>query len=319
MNSHKKFIVSHAPFWHNGSGVPERNFNTILAALPAVLMGLSYFGISALGVLCLSVATAAGWELIFNKLSKRPNTIGDGHALLIGLLFGMLLPATVPWWLVTTGTFLAIFIGKQIYGGIGSNPFNPAVLAIAITTIAWHAYFDLDAQFINFNFSFKAADPLVALKAFGPEATMGYNLTGLLLGQQVGGIGATCGLALAVGGVYLIARGIVRWEIPVAFIAGIFITASLFHTIHPDHYVGPLFHLLTGYTLIGAFFLATDDSSSPVNTLPMLIYGAMGGVMTILIRNIGAYADGVFYAILVINLINPLIDKIRPKAIGKAA
>jgi electron transport complex protein RnfD len=135
----------------------------------------------------------------------------------------------------------------------------------------------------------------------------------------VGGIGATCGLALILGGVYLIARGLMRWEIPLAYIAGIVITAAIFHTADASHYAGPMFHLLTGYTLIGAFFLATDDSSSPVNPVPMLIYGAMGGVMTILIRNIGAYPDGTLYAILVINLINPLIDKIRPKAIGKVA
>ena len=117
----------------------------------------------------------------------------------------------------------------------------------------------------------------------------------------------------------MIARGFVRWEIPLAFLAGVAISAGLFHAIDPTRFAGPLFHLLTGYTLIGAFFLATDDSSSPVNKVPMLIYGAMGGIMVILIRNIGAYADGVVYAILVINMINPLVDKIRPKAIGKAA
>ena len=127
------------------------------------------------------------------------------------------------------------------------------------------------------------------------------------------------GWLIGLGGVYLMARGFMRWEIPVAYIAGIVVTAAIFHIAHPTAYAGPTFHLLTGYTLIGAFFLATDDSSSPVNTVPMLIYGAMGGLMTILIRNIGAYPDGTMYAILVINLINPLIDKIRPKAIGKAA
>jgi Na+-translocating ferredoxin:NAD+ oxidoreductase subunit D len=319
MNSQKKFIVSHAPFWHNGSGVPERNYNIILALIPAVAMGLAYFGVPALGVLCLAVSSAIGWEWLFNIMAKRDVTVGDGQAALIGLLFGMLLPATAPYWLVITGTFFAIFIGKQIFGGIGANPFNPAVLAVAILTISWHPYFDFDGQLVNYSFDFSARYLPQTLKAFGPAAIAKVNLGELLIGRQVGGIGATCGLALIFGGVYLIARGLIRWEIPLAYIAGIVITAGIFHTNDASLYAGPMFHLLTGYTLIGAFFLATDDSSSPVNSIPMIIYGAMGGVMTILIRNIGAYPDGTLYAILVINLINPLIDKIRPKAIGKVA
>ena len=319
MNNQKQFIVSHAPFWHIGTGVPERNYNTIIAAVPAVFMGLSYFGVPALGVLCLAVSSAIGWELLFTRVAKQPVSIGDGHAALTGLLFGMLLPATAPFWLVLTGTFFAIVVAKQIFGGIGANPFNPAVLAVAILTISWKSYFDFDAQLLNYNFDFTPFYPPVALKAFGPAGIDKISLADMLLGRQVGGIGATCGIALILGGVYLMARGFMRWEIPVAYIAGIVVTAAIFHIAHPTAYAGPTFHLLTGYTLIGAFFLATDDSSSPVNTVPMLIYGAMGGLMTILIRNIGAYPDGTMYAILVINLINPLIDKIRPKAIGKAA
>jgi Na+-translocating ferredoxin:NAD+ oxidoreductase subunit D len=319
MNSQKKLLVSHAPFWHIGSAVPERHFNAIIAALPAVLMGISVFGVPALAVICMAVSSAIGWEFLITRLSKRPNTVGDGNAALIGLLLGMLLPATAPWWLVITGTFVAILVGKQIFGGIGGNPFNPAALSYAILAIAWKKYFDFDAQLLHFDFSFPAHDPLGASKAFGPEAAAGFNLGDLLIGREIGGIGAVCGLALILGGVYLIARGYVRWEIPVAFIAGLFITAGLFHMAAPERYAGPLFHLLAGNTLIGAFFLITDDSSSPVNKIPMLIYGAMGGLMTMLIRNIGVYPDGVIQAILVINLINPLIDKIRPKALGKAA
>lgn len=319
MNSSKKFIVSHAPFWHNGSGVPERNYNAIIALIPAALMGLAYFGVSALGVIGLSVATAVGWELAFTKIAKRPNTVGDGHAALIGLIFGLLLPAAVPWWFVLTGTFIAVVIGKQIFGGIGSYPFNPAVLSAAILSIAWKSYFDFDAQLVNYNFSFFAPEPLSALKAFGPEAVRNYSLSALFLGQQTGGLGATCGLAIVIGGIYLIIRGFVRWEIPLAYIVGIVFTSLVFNIIAPDRFVGPGFHLLTGYTLLGAFFLATDDSSSPVNVYPMLIFGVLGGFMTILIRNIGAYPDGTLYAILLMNLINPLVDKIRPQAIGKVA
>jgi electron transport complex protein RnfD len=319
MNNQKKFIVSHAPFWHIGSGVPERNYNYIMATIPAALMGLTYFGLPALGVLCLAVASAVGWEILFNVAAKRPVSVGDGHAILIGLLFGMLLPASAPYWLVLTGTFIAVVIGKQIFGGIGANPFSPAVLSCAILMVSWKTYFDFDAQLLNYSFDFAPFYPLVALKAFGTEAVSEISIGNLIVGRQVGGIGATCGLALILGGLYLIVRGFMRWEIPVAFIAGLFITATLFHMADPERYAGPVFHLFTGYAMIGAIFLATDDSASPVNTIAMLIYGAVGGIMTIVIRNIGQYPDGVILAILLINLINPLVDKIRPKALGKVA
>jgi Na+-translocating ferredoxin:NAD+ oxidoreductase subunit D len=319
MNNQKKFIVSHAPFLHLGNGVPERNYNTIVAALPAALIGLAYFGVPALAVLCLSVASAIGWELLLNKASKRAVTVGDGHAALIGLILGMLLPATVPYWLVITGTFLAIVIGKQIFGGIGANPFCPPALAFAILSISWKNYLDFDAQLINMHFDFPAFHPLVAAKAFGTAYVSDLSIGNLLIGQQIGGIGATCGLALILGGIYLIARGFMRWEIPVAFIAGLLVTATLFHIAAPDKYAGPLFHLFSGFSLIGAIFLATDESASPVNTAAMLLYGAVGGIMTIVIRSIGQYPDGVIFAILLINLINPLVDKIRPKALGKVA
>jgi electron transport complex protein RnfD len=179
---------------------------------------------------------------------------------------------------------------------------------------------DFDAALVNFSLDFPSAtDPLAALKAFGPAAVEHLNPIDLFMGRQVGGLGSSCGLALALGGIYLMLRGIIRWEISIAFIAGVFISAMLFNMADPARYAPPVFHLFTGYTLIGAFFLATESSSSPVNFIPMLVYGALGGFMTVLIRNIGAYVDGVIFAILLINLINPLVDKIRPKAIGKVA
>jgi len=320
MNSKKTLIVSHAPFWHDGSGIPERSYHAIIAALPAAVVGIAYYGVPALGVICLAMSTAILWELLLNYASKRPITVANGNAALIGLLLAMVLPASAPWWLVVVGTFLAIVIGMQIFGGLGANPFNPVALAVAILMVSYKTHLDFDAGLVNFSLSFPSmTDPLAALKAFGPAAVEHLNLVDLFMGRQVGGLGSTCGLALTLGGLYLIVRGIIRWEISVAFIAAVFVTAMLFYMVDPTRYASPLFHLLTGYTLFGAFFLATESSSSPVNFVPMLIYGALGGVMTVLIRNIGAYVDGVIFAILLINLINPLVDKIRPKAIGKAA
>lgn len=319
MNSEKKFIVSHAPFWHDGSSISERSYHTMFAALPAVLFGLFQYGVSALAVVSLSVSTAIIWELLINKITRRSNTINDGNAALIGLLFAMLVPAGLPWWIVLVGTFIAVVIGKFIFGGIGSNAFNPVVVSITIMMISWKSYFDFDTALVNYDFDFIAVYPLAAIKHFGVSAVKDMSIMELLLGRQIGGIGSTFGLGLIIGGLYLILRGFIRWEISVSFLAGIFITAMMFNMANPEKFAGPLFHLFTGYTLIGAFFLATEDSSSPVNFVPMLIYGAGTGIMTILIRNIGAYVDGVLYAVLIMNLVNPLLDKIRPKAIGKVA
>jgi electron transport complex protein RnfD len=314
----KKFIVSHAPFIHNGSKISDRSYHTILAALPAVLLGFSQYGMPAVGVVSLSMATAMLWELVINLLRRRPKTIGDGNAALIGLLFAMLMPAPTPWWIIVVGTFVCVVIGKEIYGGIGGNPVNPVLLGFAILMISWKDIFDFDAALLNYDLEFTMVYPLASLKHFGVSAVDSFRTFDLLMGKQAGGIGATFGLGLIAGGVYLIARGFIRWEISLSFLAGVFFTALIFNQFDSVRYAGPGFHLLTGYTLMGAFFLATEDSSSPVNFIPMLIYGAGGGILTVLIRNIGSYVDGVVFAILVMNLANPLLDKIRPKAIGRA-
>ncbi|MCP4109925.1 MAG: RnfABCDGE type electron transport complex subunit D [Desulfobacteraceae bacterium] len=317
MLNQKKFIVSHAPFWHNGSCICERNYNIMIAALPAVIMGLLQYGMPAVGVISLSVSFAILWELAFNYVAKRSFSIGDGNAALIGLLFGMLLPATTPWWFVVTGTFIAVVMGKQIYGGIGGNPFNPVMVAVAILMLSWADYLDFNGALVNYELDFTMIYPLAVLKYFGVSAVSDFSAADLLMGKHIGGIGSTFGLGLIIGGLYLIIRGFIRWEISVSFLVGVFVTAWLFNMSDPETYAGPVFHLLTGYTLIGAFFLATEDSSSPVNFISMFIYGAVGGIMTVLIRNIGAYVDGVVFAILIINLLNPLLDKIRPKAMGR--
>ncbi len=327
MFNQKKFIVSHAPFWHNGSSIAERSYNILLAALPAVLMSVYFYGMPVIGIIALSISSAMLWELGYTRITKQADSIGDGNAALVGLIFAMLLPPAMPWWIVITGTFIAIIIGKQIFGGIGSNPFNPAVLSFAILMLSWRHYFNYDAAVENYNLGFNTLYPLAAIKHAGmhtdlfnlKEIVSSYQVMDLLMGKQVGGIGATFGLALILGGIYLMLRGFIRWEVPVAFVAGVVVTAAMFNAADPTRYASPVIHLFTGYTLLGAIFLATEDSSSPVNFIPMLIYGALGGVMTMLIRNIGVYPDGVIYAILVINLVNPLLDKIRPKALGKVA
>jgi electron transport complex protein RnfD len=319
MPDQKLFIGSHAPYWHNGSSISEKSYHIILATLPAVFLGIYQYGAPALGVLALSISCAMIWELVMNILMKRPVSIGDGNAAVIGLLFAMLLPATTPWWAVVVGTFVAVVVGKQIFGGIGCNPLNPALVAIAIMMLSWKHLLDFNGTLVNYDFGFNMVYPLAAVKGFGVSAVSDYPIQGLLMGQQTGGIGTAFGLGLIIGGLYLMLRGYIRWEISLSFLAGIFVTALLFNISDPDRYASPVFHLLTGYTLIGAFFLATEDSSSPVNFVPMLLYGAFAGILTVLIRNIGAFVDGVVFAILMMNVTNPLLDKIKPKAMGKGA
>jgi electron transport complex protein RnfD len=317
MSSEKKFVVAHAPFWHDGSKISTKNYHIMLAALPAVLMGISQYGAPAVGVLAFSMACAMIWELVMNLAMGKPFSIGDGSAAVTGLLLGMLVPATAPWWLVALGTFIAIVVGKQIFGGIGFNPLNPPLLALAMLVISFKDIFDFNDALRNYDLGFIMTYPLADLKAFGPAAIEKFGLGGLFMGKQAGAVGSSFGLGLTAGGLYLLLRGYMRWEISLSFLAGVFVTAWLFNVADPAKYAGPMFHLFAGYTLIAAFFLVAEDSSSPVNFVPMLIFGALAGLMTVLIRNVGAYVDGVPFSILLMNLANPLLDKIRPKAIGK--
>jgi len=248
MTDRTKLVVSFAPFWHNGSRVTDRSRQIILAALPAALFGVYRFGFSALGVLALAVSSAVLWELAFTRVAKRPVSVGDGTAAVIGLLFGMMLPASLPWWAVVTGTFIAIVVARQIYGGIGANPFNPAAVAMAILMLAWKQRMDFDTALVNYAFDFPALFPLGAVKAFGTEAVQDVALIDLFLGRQIGGIGTICGAALLAGGVYLVLKGVIRWEIPVSFLAGVAATAAVFHAADPLRFASPAFHLLTGLT-----------------------------------------------------------------------
>jgi len=316
--NNNKLTVSHAPFWHDGDSLFQMNLNIILALLPATIFGIIQFGAVALGVVALSISTAMLWELVMNLISKKPLTIGDLDSAVIGMIFGIMLPATAPWWLVVVGTFVAVIIGKMIFGGIGSNPFNPALIGMAFLMLSWKMMFDFDAAYLNYEFGFTALAPLAALKFQGASEIAGlFPLGDLIMGKQIGAIGSTFGLGIILGGIYLILKGYIRWEISVSFIAGIVVTALCFNMANPETYGGPIIHLFTGYTLLGAFFLATENSSSPVNKIPMFIYGFSAGLMIILMRNIGIYADGTVLAILLLNLINPLVDSIRPKALGK--
>lgn len=318
MAGEPKLTVSHAPFWHDGTSTASRSGHAMLALAPAAVLGVMRFGGRAVGVIGLSVACCMIFEIIMNKLTKKPLSIPDGTAALTGFVIALMLPVSIPWWAVVTLSFCAMVIGKHIWGGLGGNPFNPVLIGMAMASLSWGDIFNFNAAYAHYSLPFSGSDPIAALKHFGSAGAAAYSTWELFLGNQIGGIGSVSGLALVMGGLYLILKGVIRWEISLSFLAGVFLTAWIFAMFGDSALnAGPLFHLVTGYTLIGAFFLATEESSSPVNFVPMIIYGLAAGFMVVLIRSIGRYDDGVIYALLLMNVVHPLLDKLGPKALGR--
>ena len=308
-----RLVVSSSPHWHTKLTESRIHLDFIIALIPAVIFAVYMYGMHGARVIGLAVSTAVISEMLIRKLFKKEITITNGSAFLVGLLFALLLPPTVPFWVVIIGSFLCIFIGKELFGGLGSSPLNPVLVGWAITRISWPHYFDLNLGAVNYNLGFDFHYPLTMLKKGGAEAVSDFNLMDLLLGQQVGGIGAAAMLLLLIGGVYLLLRGRITWEIPASFAAGVLIMAAVFWAGNPAAYANPLFHLLTGNVMIGIFFLATDYSSSPFRRRGMVVFGLGCGFLTVIFRAWSIYPDGVIYAILIMNLFTPLLDKLKSK------
>ncbi|WP_319759501.1 RnfABCDGE type electron transport complex subunit D [Maridesulfovibrio sp.] len=312
LNGLPVLTVSIPPHAHCGRTFKSDALETIIALLPAVFFAVYHYHMLAVRVLALSSFSAVITETVCLYVMKREIEADNYTALLYGLLFGFLIPPASPWWMVATGSAISIFIGRMIFGGLGANPLCVPLVGWAILTVSW-------PELMNFDISMLASEltyPLSQLKNFGPETLTEYPIKSLLLGFQLGGTGAAQTGAVLLGGVYMLARRIVRPDIPLSFIAGVAVTATAFYFIDPLEYAAPQYHLLCGSTLFGAFFLATDGPSSPSGHIPMLIYGFIAGALLIIIRVYGIYPDGVPFAILLANLMTPLIDKIRPAPFG---
>lgn len=306
--------ASHRPHIRQAPSVTNVHMNIMLALLPALVLGVMHYGWQALVTVATGVASAIISEMMVQKLFRRPVTIHDGSAALTGLLLAMLLPADAPYWLIMVGSFCAIFLGKQVFGGLGNNPFNAVLVGWAIIRLSWGNYLHFDYLFQGDAVSVLHY-PLDLLKKGDLTAVGALKPLDLALGRQAGGVGASAGLALALGGLYLILRRILSWHIPVAFIAGMSLSATVLFMHDPTRYASPLFHLLTGSALMGAFFLATDYSSSPANPWAKIFYGAGCGVLVIVLRTWSNYPDGVAYAILLMNILVPYLDKIHRRPI----
>ena len=306
------FTVDTPPYMHLGFTIRGMMRDTVIALLPAAMFAIIAFGIAPLRVMALAMATTVLVDALCLRLSKRDLRLYDGTALVTGLIFSFLLPAGAPWWLVIIGAATCSILGRQVFGGLGANPLCPALVGWAVLTISWPTYMDPGAMTLNTDL----VDPLLRLKFFGPHSLPDGGELSLFLGQQLGGLGSAQVAAVLAGGLYMVARRVVRWEIIASFLCGVGLTGTIFWLIDPAAHIRPDLYFLTGSTMFAAFFLATDPASSPVGIIGMILFGLLAGTLLVLIRVYGAYPDGAPFAVLVANLTTPLLDLIRPLPYG---
>ena len=297
-----RLVVSNSPHIRDNQSINKIMFTVVLAMLPACFAGIWFFGFAALKVLLLCTVSCVVIEEGWNKLMKRASTWRDGSAILTGILLGMNLNAGVPWWVCILGGVLAIILGKQLFGGLGYNPFNPALVARVGLLIGFPAIMT------TWNTT-RGVDVITAATPLGMEP--GTVSLGNLLSGNVGGcLGETSGIALLLGGAILLAFKLIKWQVPVAFIGSVFVITGVAHLVSPETTHSPVFHVLSGGLLLGAFFMATDMVTSPMTKKGALIFGLGCGVMTSAIRLWGSYPEGVSFSILFMNALTPLIDRV---------
>ena len=309
-------IVSSSPHLHDSNSVAKIMLIVIASLIPACATGVFYFGMPALRVLVFSILSCLLIEAIWNKLAGRKASWKDGSAVLTGLLLGMNLSAGAPWWICFLGGTLAIVLGKELFGGLGYNPFNPALVArvglligFPTTMTSWVS--PCDAVTTATLDSVTSATPLGMAPAELIDKT--DIIRDLLMGNVAGCIGETSAIALLIGGIVLIAFKIIKWHIPVSFIGTVAIFASVCHWADPETYIPPMYHLLSGGLFLGAIFMATDMVTSPMTKKGMIIFGVGCGVITCLIRFWASFPEGVSFAILFMNALVPLIDRFAAK------
>lgn len=312
MNKQVTLGVMAPPHLHCGRTIPSVMKEICIALIPALCMSVYHFGAQVLVITGLSVLAAVGTEALCLKLMKKDQVVDDLHAVYIGMLLAFMLPADAPVWLPIIGAAVSIALGKMVFGGLGSNPFCPPAIGWAILMVCWPDI--VDASTIQLHNEY--LDPVYRLKYYGVQDIQQFSYWSLLLGEQMGGLGATQVGALLLGGVIVAARLDVAIETPIGFILGIYILGSIMHYSVPESYAPATFHLLSGNAVFGAFFLATEFGGSPSRPIPRLLYGMIAGMLTIVIRCFGIYADGVPFAVLLANLCMPYLDLIRPKPFG---
>lgn len=325
-----KLIVSLSPHAHGNETVEKNMYGVIIALVPALLVSFLYFGIGSVIVCLTSVASCMFFEWAITKyILKEEPTLMDGSAIVTGLLLGFNLPSNLPIWITLIGALVAIGIGKMTFGGLGSNPFNPALVGRCFLLVSFPAQmtsWPVLGQLSKYTDAATGATPLSVMKSAikTGDATMLDKLPNslhLLLGNNVSGgmgtIGEVCALALIGGLIFMLWRKIITWHIPISIFATVFVFSGLLHLVNPI-YADPLTVLFSGGLMLGAIFMATDYVTSPMTPKGQLIYGIAIGFLTVVLRNWGSYPEGMSFAILIMNAFTPLINAyIKPKRFGE--
>ena len=311
-----KLVISLSPHVHGGDSVKKNMYGVLIALIPAFLVSLYFFGLGALIVTATSVAACLFFEWAIGKflMKKETTTICDGSAVITGVLLAFNLPSNLPIWIIILGALFAIGVGKMSFGGLGNNPFNPALagrvfllLSFPVQMTSWPVVGQLTA----YTDATTAATPLNLMKQIA-----GGNIEALkdlpssfdlLIGNNGGCLGEVSALALLLGLAYMLWKKIITWHIPISILATVFVFSGIMHLVDPELYVSPVLQLLTGGLMLGAIFMATDYVTSPMSHKGMLIYGVCIGLLTVIIRLFGAYPEGMSFAILIMNAFTPLI------------
>ena len=326
-----RLIVSLSPHDHAKDSVSKIMYGVVIAMIPALLVSVYFFGLNALRVNLIAIAACIFFEWIIQKfLLKGEVTITDGSALVTGMLLAFNVPSNLPWWIIIIGALVSIGVGKMSFGGLGNNPFNPALVGRVFLLISFPVQMTSwpKVQVLNFAMTDAqtGATPLAIVKegikngeSFSSIINnLPTSYSDMFFGQMGGSLGEISAIALIIGGLYMIFRKIITWHIPVSIIVTVAIFTGILYGINPDKYADPLFHLLTGGLMLGAIFMATDMVTSPMTAKGMIIYGVGIGVITVLIRVWGAYPEGVSFAILIMNGFTPLINNyFKPKRFGE--
>jgi len=320
-----------SPHDHGKDSVKKIMYGVVIAMIPALLVSIYYFGFDAIRVNLIAIASCVFFEWAIQKfILKGKTSVVDGSAIVTGMLLAFNVPSNLPWWIIIIGSLVAIGIAKMTFGGLGNNPFNPALVGRVFMLISFPVEMTSWPKVSVLNFAMTdaqtGATPLAIIKEGVKNGeslssimdSLPTSYTDMFLGNMGGSLGEISAAALILGGLFMLFRKIITWHIPVSILGTVAIFTGILYGIDPSKYAHPLFHLLTGGLLLGAIFMATDMVTSPMSKMGMIIFGVGIGAITVLIRVWGVYPEGVSFAILIMNAFVPLINKgFKPSRFGE--